>query len=118
MIDKSEKRGLNELIRVEWKAIGFSREGKLNVLVIVGQMLPNSFNLLLQYIFNLMCHQSSIRKRGHTASVPNQFTHNAELIGAQSSTCCCLSTINGIFNKTVLDIGGNLLNYPTSLTAL
>lgn len=97
--------------------IRFSRAGKLNGLVIVGQMLPNckSLNLHLQYLFNLMCHQSSIRKPGHTASVSNQFTHNAEPKGTQSSTFWCLTTLNGTFSKTVFDIGGNLSNYPARL---
>lgn len=101
--------------------IGFSWPGKLpvNGLVIAGQLLPNcrSVNLHQQYLFNLMCHQNSIRKRGHTASVCNQFSHNAELKGT-SSTFFCLTTLNGIFGKSVFDIGGNLSNYPTSLAVL
>lgn len=88
--------------------IGFSGAGKLIGLLIVH----------LQYLFTFMCHQSSRRKRGHTASVSNQFTNNAELEGTQASTFCCLTTLNGIFSKSVFDIGGNLSNYATGLTVL
>lgn len=55
----------------EWKAIGFSRAGKLNGLVIVGQMLPNrsSLNLHLQYLFNLMSSKQCKEARPHSICV-------------------------------------------------